>query len=87
MSPATSVGARQINELVSENTPWRLKQANASRPTSCTSAEPPPWTLGENTRPRYLRAPPSGYLPVGCFGLELPDVFALADVVISQSGR
>ncbi|MEU0529147.1 UDP-N-acetylglucosamine--N-acetylmuramyl-(pentapeptide) pyrophosphoryl-undecaprenol N-acetylglucosamine transferase [Amycolatopsis tolypomycina] len=74
-------GAAQINELVGELLPWLLERANVIHQCGPAAVE-------------ALRAAAAGlpidltgrYLAVGFVGPELPDVFALADVVISRSG-
>ncbi|RSM80612.1 UDP-N-acetylglucosamine--N-acetylmuramyl-(pentapeptide) pyrophosphoryl-undecaprenol N-acetylglucosamine transferase [Amycolatopsis sp. WAC 01375] len=74
-------GATQINELVSAILPWLLEQANVVH--QCGTA-----SLGTQ-RERAAELPAdlaARYLPVGFVGSELPDLFALADVVVSRSG-
>jgi UDP-N-acetylglucosamine--N-acetylmuramyl-(pentapeptide) pyrophosphoryl-undecaprenol N-acetylglucosamine transferase len=74
-------GARQINTLVREILPWLLERANVVH--QCGEAN-----IGEFAAlAARLPAPLAGrYLPVGFVGAELPDVLALADVVIARSG-
>ncbi|WP_432092609.1 UDP-N-acetylglucosamine--N-acetylmuramyl-(pentapeptide) pyrophosphoryl-undecaprenol N-acetylglucosamine transferase [Streptomyces sp. bgisy100] len=74
-------GAQQINNVVRESLPWLLERANIVHqcgPTNvdalrASAAELPP---GLTTR----------YYLTGFVGPELPDVLALADVVVSRSG-
>ncbi|WP_414942671.1 undecaprenyldiphospho-muramoylpentapeptide beta-N-acetylglucosaminyltransferase [Amycolatopsis sp. cmx-11-51] len=74
-------GATQINELVAAILPWLLEQANVVHQCGPASVE--------TQQERAAALPPelsARYLPVGFVGSELPDLFALADVVISRSG-
>lgn len=74
-------GATQINELVTAILPWLLKHANIVHQCGPASLE--------TQREHASALPPdlaARYLPLGFVGPELPDVFALADVVISRSG-
>ncbi|MEV5721743.1 UDP-N-acetylglucosamine--N-acetylmuramyl-(pentapeptide) pyrophosphoryl-undecaprenol N-acetylglucosamine transferase [Amycolatopsis mediterranei] len=74
-------GAVQINELVGKLLSWLLERANVIHQCGPAAVE-------------TLRAAAAGlptdlagrYLPVGFVGPELPDVFALADLVVSRSG-
>lgn len=74
-------GAVQINRLVGELLPWLLERTNVIHQCGPAAVE----TMNEVAAalPDELRG---RYLPVGFVGPELPDVFALADVVISRSG-
>jgi UDP-N-acetylglucosamine--N-acetylmuramyl-(pentapeptide) pyrophosphoryl-undecaprenol N-acetylglucosamine transferase len=74
-------GSQQINELVSAVLPWLLERANvvhqcgpADHDVLCARARALPSPLAA----RYCLTP--------FVGPELPDVLALADVVISRSG-
>ncbi|OXM44801.1 UDP-N-acetylglucosamine--N-acetylmuramyl-(pentapeptide) pyrophosphoryl-undecaprenol N-acetylglucosamine transferase [Amycolatopsis alba] len=74
-------GANQINELVGAILPWLLEHANVVHQCGPASLDA--------QREHTTALPPSlaaRYLPVGFVGPELPDLFALADVVISRSG-
>ncbi|MFB9691356.1 UDP-N-acetylglucosamine--N-acetylmuramyl-(pentapeptide) pyrophosphoryl-undecaprenol N-acetylglucosamine transferase [Amycolatopsis plumensis] len=74
-------GAVQINQLVGEVLPWLLDRANVIHqcgPAAVDGMQAAPASLPADVASRYL--------PVGFVGAELPDVFALADVVISRSG-
>lgn len=74
-------GAAQINLLVREILPWLLSHANVIHqcgPGSVDDLRQHAATLPAELTPRYL--------PIGFVSSELPDVFALADVVISRSG-
>ncbi|WP_199191742.1 UDP-N-acetylglucosamine--N-acetylmuramyl-(pentapeptide) pyrophosphoryl-undecaprenol N-acetylglucosamine transferase [Amycolatopsis sp. CA-126428] len=74
-------GAAQINQLVGDILLWLLERANVihqSGPSAVTGMQTTAEALPAALRGRYL--------PVGFVGAELPDVFALADVVISRSG-
>jgi UDP-N-acetylglucosamine--N-acetylmuramyl-(pentapeptide) pyrophosphoryl-undecaprenol N-acetylglucosamine transferase len=74
-------GAVQINRLVGEILPWLLEQANVIHqcgPAAVAGMQETAAALPGEVAARYL--------PVGFVGPELPDVFALADVVISRSG-
>ncbi|MFD6071241.1 UDP-N-acetylglucosamine--N-acetylmuramyl-(pentapeptide) pyrophosphoryl-undecaprenol N-acetylglucosamine transferase [Amycolatopsis lurida] len=74
-------GARQINELVSAILPWLLERANVVHQCGTAAVE------GQLERAAGLPAELAArYLPVDFIGAELPDVFALADVIISRSG-
>ncbi|MFB9433989.1 UDP-N-acetylglucosamine--N-acetylmuramyl-(pentapeptide) pyrophosphoryl-undecaprenol N-acetylglucosamine transferase [Streptoalloteichus tenebrarius] len=74
-------GARQINALVRDVLPWLLTQANVIH--QCGPAH-----LAElQQHVPGLPAELAGrYHLTGFLGVELPDVLALADVVISRSG-
>ncbi|MFF2950748.1 glycosyltransferase [Kitasatospora sp. NPDC057965] len=74
-------GSEQINGLVAEVLPWLLTGANVIH--QCGPANV------EALRARAEALPPhlaSRYLLTGFVGPELPDVLALADVVVSRSG-
>ncbi|OIJ88183.1 UDP-N-acetylglucosamine--N-acetylmuramyl-(pentapeptide) pyrophosphoryl-undecaprenol N-acetylglucosamine transferase [Streptomyces sp. MUSC 14] len=74
-------GSQQINELVGEVLPWLLQQANVVH--QCGPANE------ESLRAHVAGLPPElagRYHLAGFIGPELPDVLALADVVISRSG-
>ena len=76
-----AMGARQINNLTTESLPWLLKQANVIH--QCGSADIDRMRelaeqLSPELRPRYYLAE--------FIGAELPDVFALADLVVARSG-
>ncbi|UOZ03308.1 glycosyltransferase [Amycolatopsis sp. WQ 127309] len=74
-------GAVQINRLVGEILPWLLERANVIHQCGPAAEE------GMQEMAAALPVEEAGrYLPVGFVGPELPDVFALADVVISRSG-
>lgn len=74
-------GSQQINSLVGDLLPWLLERANIIH--QCGLAN-----VGElRQRAQALPAPLAArYLLTGFVGAELPDVLALADVVISRSG-
>ncbi|WP_030057734.1 MULTISPECIES: UDP-N-acetylglucosamine--N-acetylmuramyl-(pentapeptide) pyrophosphoryl-undecaprenol N-acetylglucosamine transferase [Streptomyces] len=74
-------GSEQINGLVADVLPWLLTGANVIH--QCGPANV------EALRARAAALPPhlaSRYLLTGFVGPELPDVLALADVVVSRSG-
>ncbi|MFG2823388.1 glycosyltransferase [Kitasatospora sp. NPDC048365] len=74
-------GSAQINGLVAELLPWLLPQANVVH--QCGPAHE------AELRRRAAELPPElagRYLVTGFVGAELPDVLALADVVVSRSG-
>lgn len=74
-------GSVQINTVVRAVLPWLLSQANVIHQCGATSVE--------ESR-QYAAGLPDGvrrrYLVTDFVGPELPDVLALADVVISRSG-
>ncbi|MFE3170083.1 glycosyltransferase [Amycolatopsis sp. NPDC059090] len=74
-------GAAQINGLVAEILPWLLERANVIHQCGPGAVDRMRDAVG--AVPDELAA---RYLPVGFVGRELPDVFALADVVVSRSG-
>ncbi|NUS14715.1 MAG: UDP-N-acetylglucosamine--N-acetylmuramyl-(pentapeptide) pyrophosphoryl-undecaprenol N-acetylglucosamine transferase, partial [Streptomyces sp.] len=74
-------GSQQINDVVATVLPWLLTQANVVHqcgPGNLSSVRSQAALL-----PRELAG---RYLPTGFVGPELPDVLALADVVVSRSG-
>jgi len=74
-------GARQINLLIAEILPWLLERANVVH--QCGEANIAEFAALAAALP----APLAGhYAPVGFVGAELPDVLALADLVIARSG-
>ncbi|GAA2748826.1 UDP-N-acetylglucosamine--N-acetylmuramyl-(pentapeptide) pyrophosphoryl-undecaprenol N-acetylglucosamine transferase [Kitasatospora cinereorecta] len=74
-------GSAQINGLISEILPWLLDRANVVH--QCGPANEPEL----RRRAAELPADLAGrYLLTGFVGGELPDVLALADVVVSRSG-
>ncbi|WP_317620392.1 UDP-N-acetylglucosamine--N-acetylmuramyl-(pentapeptide) pyrophosphoryl-undecaprenol N-acetylglucosamine transferase [Streptomyces sp. CBMA156] len=74
-------GSQQINELVGEILPWLLGQANVVH--QCGPSHEERLLARAAGLPEQLR---SRYLVTGFVGSELPDVLALADVVVSRSG-
>ncbi|WP_062430245.1 undecaprenyldiphospho-muramoylpentapeptide beta-N-acetylglucosaminyltransferase [Herbidospora daliensis] len=74
-------GARQINGLVTAILPWLLERANVIH--QCGPAEEEQVTAAARALPPALAA---RYQVKGFVGAELPDVLALADVVVSRSG-
>ncbi|MFF0087881.1 glycosyltransferase [Streptomyces canus] len=74
-------GAQQINTVVAEVLPWLLEHANVIHQCGPDHVE------GLRQRAASLTAQSAGrYYVSGFIGQELPDVLALADVVISRSG-
>ncbi|MFI9784312.1 undecaprenyldiphospho-muramoylpentapeptide beta-N-acetylglucosaminyltransferase [Kitasatospora sp. NPDC051984] len=74
-------GSAQINDLVSGVLPWLLERANVVH--QCGPAN----EADLNARAARLPAHLMGrYYLTGFMGAELPDVLALADVVVSRSG-
>ncbi|MEE1821206.1 UDP-N-acetylglucosamine--N-acetylmuramyl-(pentapeptide) pyrophosphoryl-undecaprenol N-acetylglucosamine transferase [Streptomyces sp. BE20] len=74
-------GSAQINALVRDVMPWLLERANVVHqcgPANVAGLEPAVRALPGALAARYLL---TGYV-----GPELPDVLALADVVLSRSG-
>ncbi|MBK6013550.1 UDP-N-acetylglucosamine--N-acetylmuramyl-(pentapeptide) pyrophosphoryl-undecaprenol N-acetylglucosamine transferase [Streptomyces sp. MBT53] len=74
-------GSQQINEVVAEVLPWLLTHANVVHQCGPDHVE--------SLRRRAASLPPESvgrYYVSGFVGAELPDVLALADVVISRSG-
>ena len=74
-------GARQINTLVKQTLPWLLERANLVH--QCGPANIDEFTAHSQSLPAQLQA---RYLPLGFLAGELPDVLALADVMICRSG-
>ncbi|WP_030458972.1 glycosyltransferase [Kitasatospora sp. NRRL B-11411] len=74
-------GSVQINTLVAEVLPWLLEHANVIH--QCGPANEAALRGVAETLPPHLGA---RYLLTGYMGAELPDVLALADVVVSRSG-
>ncbi|MFI2366334.1 UDP-N-acetylglucosamine--N-acetylmuramyl-(pentapeptide) pyrophosphoryl-undecaprenol N-acetylglucosamine transferase [Promicromonospora sp. NPDC019610] len=74
-------GSVQINELVAETLPWLLQRANVIH--QCGPNNLKEMFERTATLPAELAA---RYRVLGFVGAELPDVLALADVVISRSG-
>ncbi|MEU3569178.1 UDP-N-acetylglucosamine--N-acetylmuramyl-(pentapeptide) pyrophosphoryl-undecaprenol N-acetylglucosamine transferase [Kitasatospora sp. NPDC036755] len=74
-------GSVQINTLVSAVLPWLLEQANVIH--QCGPANEATLRGPAGALPPHLAA---RYLLTGYMGAELPDVLALADVVVSRSG-
>nr|BFD88473.1 undecaprenyldiphospho-muramoylpentapeptide beta-N-acetylglucosaminyltransferase [Streptomyces sp. Xyl84] len=74
-------GSQQINDLISQSLPWLLRQANVIH--QCGPAN----EAGLRARAAGLPAELAGrYHLAGFVSGELPDVLALADVVVSRSG-
>ncbi|NEA60779.1 hypothetical protein G3I60_43115 [Streptomyces sp. SID13666] len=74
-------GSQQINTLIRDTLPWLLHRANVIHqcgPDNLTELRQHTATLPAELAARYLL---TGYV-----GAELPDVLALADVMISRSG-
>lgn len=74
-------GSVQINDLVAETLPWLLQRANVIHqcgPNNLKEMFERTAKLGPELAPRYR--------VLGFVGAELPDVLALADVVVSRSG-
>ncbi|MFB7908396.1 glycosyltransferase [Kitasatospora purpeofusca] len=74
-------GSVQINTLVSAVLPWLLEHANVIH--QCGPANEAALRGPVEALPSHLAA---RYLLTGYMGAELPDVLALADVVVSRSG-
>lgn len=74
-------GSQQINQLVSDILPWLLGHANVIH--QCGPAHEAGLRARVAALPEHIRA---RYLVTGFVGPELPDVLALADVVVSRSG-
>lgn len=76
-----AMGARQINGLVSDSLPWLLERANVVHQcgeTDHASRLAQAQALPEELAARYRLLP--------FIGEELPDVYALADLVVARSG-
>lgn len=74
-------GSAQINSLIAEILPWLLTRANVVHQCGAASLA--------QLRGNAARLPAGlagRYLVTGFVGAELPDVLALADVVVSRSG-
>jgi UDP-N-acetylglucosamine--N-acetylmuramyl-(pentapeptide) pyrophosphoryl-undecaprenol N-acetylglucosamine transferase len=74
-------GSAQINRLVSAILPWLLERANVIHQCGAVSLA--------GLRDQHARLPARAaarYHLAGFVGAELPDVLALADVVVSRSG-
>ncbi|MFB7595783.1 glycosyltransferase [Streptomyces sp. NPDC056160] len=74
-------GSQQINELIGESLPWLLQYANVIH--QCGPANE------KGLRAQAARLLPelaARYYLAGFVGPELPDVLALADIVVSRSG-
>jgi UDP-N-acetylglucosamine--N-acetylmuramyl-(pentapeptide) pyrophosphoryl-undecaprenol N-acetylglucosamine transferase len=74
-------GSQQINEVVGEALPWLLGRANVVH--QCGPAHVEALRQSANALPAELAV---RYHLTGFVGPELPDVLALADVVVSRSG-
>lgn len=74
-------GSAQINKLVDANLPWLLERANLVH--QCGPANVGALRDHADALPPDLAA---RYLLAGYVGPELPDVLALADIVIGRSG-
>ena len=74
-------GSAQVNGVVSEILPWLLERANVIH--QCGADSEAPLREVAARLPARLSA---RYLVTGFVGPELPDVLALADVVVSRSG-
>lgn len=75
-------GARQINQSVAAVLPWLLERANVVHQCGPTAVEGLAADAAAGL-PAHLTA---RYFPTGFVGAELPDVLALADVMVSRSG-
>ncbi|WP_067475559.1 UDP-N-acetylglucosamine--N-acetylmuramyl-(pentapeptide) pyrophosphoryl-undecaprenol N-acetylglucosamine transferase [Actinomadura hibisca] len=74
-------GSQQINTLVAEILPWLLERSNVVHQCGRDHVE----TLRQGAA-RLPAAAAGHYFLAGYMGAELPDVLALADVVVSRSG-
>ncbi|MFD8481551.1 glycosyltransferase [Kitasatospora sp. NPDC059673] len=74
-------GSAQINDLVSGVLPWLLERANVVH--QCGPANEADLHARAARLPAHLMG---RYFLTGFMGAELPDVLALADVVVSRSG-
>ncbi|MDT3395124.1 UDP-N-acetylglucosamine--N-acetylmuramyl-(pentapeptide) pyrophosphoryl-undecaprenol N-acetylglucosamine transferase [Streptomyces sp. B1866] len=74
-------GARQINQAVTAILPWLLERANVMH--QCGPAAVEELTARAAALPADLAG---RYFLTGFVGAELPDVLALADVLVSRSG-
>jgi UDP-N-acetylglucosamine--N-acetylmuramyl-(pentapeptide) pyrophosphoryl-undecaprenol N-acetylglucosamine transferase len=74
-------GSQQINDVVRDTLPWLLERANVIHQCGPANVE------GLRQHAAALPVGLSGrYYLAGFVGPELPDVLALADVVVSRSG-
>ncbi|MFJ1695706.1 UDP-N-acetylglucosamine--N-acetylmuramyl-(pentapeptide) pyrophosphoryl-undecaprenol N-acetylglucosamine transferase [Streptomyces sp. NPDC088252] len=74
-------GSQQINDIVADALPWLLERANVVHQCGPTNVE------GLRQHAMGLPSELAGrYYLAGFVGPELPDVLALADVVVSRSG-
>jgi UDP-N-acetylglucosamine--N-acetylmuramyl-(pentapeptide) pyrophosphoryl-undecaprenol N-acetylglucosamine transferase len=74
-------GAVQLNRLVSECLPWLLERANVLHQCGPANVEALAGRAADLPTHRAVR-----YRPLGFLTHALPDVLALADVVVSRSG-
>ncbi|CAM5517798.1 UDP-N-acetylglucosamine--N-acetylmuramyl-(pentapeptide) pyrophosphoryl-undecaprenol N-acetylglucosamine transferase OS=Streptomyces antimycoticus OX=68175 GN=murG PE=3 SV=1 [Streptomyces antimycoticus] len=74
-------GAQQINDVIRDALPWLLERANIIHQCGPTNVEALRTTAAG--LPQHLTG---RYFLTGFVGPELPDVLALADVVVSRSG-
>jgi UDP-N-acetylglucosamine--N-acetylmuramyl-(pentapeptide) pyrophosphoryl-undecaprenol N-acetylglucosamine transferase len=74
-------GSQQINELVRDVLPWLLERANVVHQCGPAHVD----ALRQHTA-GLAPEPADRYHLAGFLGPELPDVLALADVVVSRSG-
>jgi len=74
-------GSAQVNGVVSEILPWLLERASVVHQCGAD------WEMGmRDVAARLPARLAARYLVTGFVGAELPDVLALADVVVSRSG-
>ncbi|MBL0800384.1 UDP-N-acetylglucosamine--N-acetylmuramyl-(pentapeptide) pyrophosphoryl-undecaprenol N-acetylglucosamine transferase [Streptomyces albidoflavus] len=74
-------GAQQINDMIGSVLPWLLGRANVVH--QCGPSHIDALRVSAAALPPELGG---RYFPTGFVGAELPDILALADVVISRSG-
>ncbi|MFE1930016.1 glycosyltransferase [Streptomyces sp. NPDC059474] len=74
-------GAQQINDVIRDALPWLLERANVVHQCGPTNVEA--LRAGAAALPPELAG---RYYLTGFVGPELPDVLALADIVVSRSG-
>ncbi|MEU0123590.1 UDP-N-acetylglucosamine--N-acetylmuramyl-(pentapeptide) pyrophosphoryl-undecaprenol N-acetylglucosamine transferase [Streptomyces albidoflavus] len=74
-------GAQQINDMIGSVLPWLLGRANVVH--QCGSSHIDALRVSAAALPPELGG---RYFPTGFVGAELPDILALADVVVSRSG-
>ncbi|WP_275560408.1 UDP-N-acetylglucosamine--N-acetylmuramyl-(pentapeptide) pyrophosphoryl-undecaprenol N-acetylglucosamine transferase [Streptomyces sp. 5-6(2022)] len=74
-------GAQQINNVIRDALPWLLERANVVH--QCGPMNVEALRASASALPPYLAG---RYYLTGFVGPELPDVLALADVVVSRSG-